>query len=287
VLVTGASTGIGRATALRLIGRGYTVFAGVRETSDGESLAQGARGRLVPVILDVTDAEAIAAAALTVGEQAGGGGLHALVNNAGVALGGPLEYLPVQTWRTQLEVNVVGQVAVTRAMLPLIRRATGRIVFIGSLGGRLGTPLMGPYNASKFALEGIAEALREELRPWNLKVVLIEPGAIKTNIWDKGRAQASELEQALPAEAHERYGALFAALRRLIERQDRMGIAPERVAKVIERALVVPSPRARYLVGVDAKVMGTFSRWLPDRAKDTLARRLTGLGVPPRNDGAD
>jgi NAD(P)-dependent dehydrogenase (short-subunit alcohol dehydrogenase family) len=284
VLVTGASTGIGRACALHLADRGSTVYAGVRKQTDADSLAAEARGDLRPVDLDVTDEEGIDRAVETITAGLDGRGLVGLVNNAGIALGGPLEYLPIETWRTQLEVNVIGQVAVTKAFMPLIRKATGRILFIGSSGGRVGTPMMGPYNASKFALEGIAEAFREELRPWGLKVVLIEPGAIKTNIWDKGREQADDLEQRLGPESMRRYGALYAKLRKLLDRQDRTGIKPERVAKVIERALFSANPRPRYLVGPDAKAIGALSRVLPDRAKDATFRRASGLNVPTQSD---
>ncbi|MGH2757992.1 MAG: SDR family oxidoreductase [Actinomycetota bacterium] len=274
VLVTGASTGIGRATVEHLAGRGYTVFAGVRKQQDGEAVRKSGGDRVVPVLLDVTDSDAIAAAERTIRNRVGEAGLDGLVNNAGIALGGPLEYIPIDTWRRQLEVNVIGQIAVTQAFLPLLRAAVGRIVFIGSMGGRMATPMMGPYNASKFALEGIAEAFREEIRPWGLKVVLIEPGAIKTDIWGKGRSQADELEAGLPAEAMERYAPLVASVRSIIDRQERTGVGPDRVATVVERALTASHPRPRYLVGTDAKVIGAATRLLPDRTKDALVRRM-------------
>lgn len=274
ILVTGASTGIGRACVLHLAARGHTVFAGVRKESDGAGLSDAGGDLLVPVILDVTDGAAIAEAASTIGAIVGKHGLDGLVNNAGVAMGGPVEYVPVESWRTQLEVNVIGQIAVTQAMMPLLRQAVGRIVFIGSIGGRVGGSLMGPYNASKFALEGICEAFRNELRPWGMKVILIEPGAIKTEIWAKGRSQADELARVLPAEAQTQYASHITDIRRMIDKQERIGIAPERVAKVVERALVSPRPRARYLVGIDAKVGGALSRVLPDGAKDAIFRRL-------------
>jgi len=282
ILVTGASTGIGRACALHLAARGNTVYAGVRKQADADSLTSEALGTLKPLTLDVTDEPSIRASVQTLTADLADHGLAGLVNNAGIALGGPLEYLPIETWRQQLEVNVIGQVAVTKAFMPLIRGGHGRVLFIGSIGGRVGTPMMGPYNASKFALEGIAEAFREELRPWGLKVVLIAPGTIKTNIWDKGRDQSDDLEHRLGTEANERYGALNKALRKLIDRQDRSGIAPKRVAKVIERALFTANPRARYLVGPDAKAMGVLSRALPDRAKNSLLRRVSGLNVSPQ-----
>lgn len=274
VLVTGCSTGIGEATALRLDRQGWKIFAGVRREADAERLRQRSTGSLVPVILDVTDTATVEAVAKEIGDQAGAAGLAGVVNNAGVGRGGPLEYLPLDEWREQLEVNVIGQIAVTRAALPLIRQGQGRIVFIGSIGGRIGSPLLGPYAASKFALEGIAEVLRHELRPWGLKVVLIEPGAVKTEIWHKGRATADELERRLPAEALQRYRDQFDRIRKGFERAERMGVPAEKVADVVERALTADRPRARYLVGPDAKVVGTLSRVLPDSVKDLLLRTV-------------
>ena len=273
VLVTGASTGIGRATATYLAGRGFNVFAGVRKDADAKSLTDEGRA-IVPVMLDVTDQAQIDAAAKTLGEAVGERGLDGLVNNAGVALGGPLEYLEVDVWRTQLEINVIGQVALTQALLPLIRKAKGRVVFIGSIGGRIATPLMGPYNASKFALEGISEALRAELAPFGIEVSLIEPGAVKTDIWDKGRSQADDMERRFPAEALERYREQIESVRKIIEFQDRTGIPGEGVAKVIERALIESRPRPRYLVGRDAKIGGVISRVLPDRLRERVTRRI-------------
>ena len=276
VLVTGASTGIGRATVDHLAKRGYSVFAGVRKQADADALS-AADPAVTPLLLDVTDENAIAEAERTIRSATGPHGLDGLVNNAGIALGGPIEYLPIDTWRRQLEVNVIGQVAVTKAFLPLLREATGRIIFIGSMGGRMASPMTGPYSASKFALEGIAEALREELRPWGLKVVLVEPGAIKTDIWGKGRSQVDELESGLGQEAIERYAPFVGAVRAMIEMWERMGIGPERVASVVERALSTAHPRPRYLVGTDAKVVGAASRILPDRAKGAVMGRLVSF----------
>ena len=274
VLVTGTSTGIGEATALRLDRNGWRVFAGVRKEADGDRLRAQASGPLTPVILDVTDAASIDAAVKEIGAVLGGAGLAGVVNNAGVGRGGPLEYLPLEEWREQLEINVVGQVAVTRATLPLVRQARGRVVFVGSIGGRICAPLLGPYGASKHALEAIAEALRHELRPFGMKVVLIEPGAVKTAIWDKARSTADELEQRLPAEALDRYRSFIDQTQKGIERSEKMGIAPDKVAQVIARALTTERPRARYLVGPDAKLMGALTRVLPDSAKDFVVRRL-------------
>jgi NAD(P)-dependent dehydrogenase (short-subunit alcohol dehydrogenase family) len=206
-----------------------------------------------------------------------GGRLTAVVNNAGIAVGGPIEYLPLDDWRRQFEVNVFGQLAVTRAALPLIRTAgsAGRVVFIGSIGGRLSTPLLAPYDASKFALEAIAESLRHELRPSGIKVVLVEPGGVKTPIWEKGRRSADEIEASLSAEAKERYGWAVAGVRKGIDMQERQGVAPGRVAQVVENALTNARPRARYLVGLDARATAVVARVLPDSARDAVVRRVT------------
>jgi NAD(P)-dependent dehydrogenase (short-subunit alcohol dehydrogenase family) len=276
VLVTGASTGIGEACAVELDRRGYTVFAGVRRDEDGARLKQEASRALVPVRLDITDAGDVAAVVKTIDAAVGRAGLRAVVNNAGVARGGPLEYLPLDDWRLQFEINVIGQVAVTQAVLPLLRLARGTIVFIGSTSGRISTPLMGPYGASKHAMEAIAESLRHELHDAGIRVALVEPGAVKTAIWDKGRALADEVEKSLPGEAAERYAGHIKAVRKGIEDQERVGIAPSAVAAVVLKAIESPRPRARYLVGRDALAIGVASRFLPDRVRDVLVAKLVG-----------
>ncbi len=196
-MVTGASTGIGRACALHLANGGHRVFAGVRSEADAEGLRNDGSDLLEPVQLDVTRADHIDELVEVIASETDC--LFGLVNNAGVARGGPVEYLPVDEWRDQFEVNVVGQVAVTRAMLPLLRRGRGRIVFMGSISGKVATMMMAPYDASKFAVEAIGESLRAELRPFGIRVSVIEPGAVKTGIWDKGRKTADRLERDLPA----------------------------------------------------------------------------------------
>jgi NAD(P)-dependent dehydrogenase (short-subunit alcohol dehydrogenase family) len=276
VLVTGASSGIGEACALHLAARGWLVFAGVRRLEDGERVQAAASGAVEPVLLDVTDADGVERVLADIRTRTGGR-LTAVVNNAGIAVGGPIEYLPLDDWRRQFEVNVFGQLAVTRAALPLIRTAgsTGRVVFIGSIGGRLSTPLLAPYDASKFALEAIAESLRHELRPSGIKVVLVEPGGVKTPIWEKGRRSADEIEASLSAEAKERYGWAVAGVRKGIDMQERQGVAPGRVAQVVENALTNARPRARYLVGLDARATAVVARVLPDSARDAVVRRVT------------
>ena len=276
VLVTGASTGIGEACALHFVRSGHQVFAGVRRDEDGQRLVERAGSpRLEPVILDVTDESHIAAVATHLDARLGSVGLAGLVNNAGVAVGGPLEFLPVEEWRNQLEINVIGQVAVTRAMLPILRRARGRVAFIGSISGRVSTPMMGPYGASKHAIEAIGESLREELRPWGMKVAVVEPGAIETPIWSKGRTTADRLESSLDPETERLYGTEITRIRDLIDHQERVGIPPERVATAVEHALFHRRPKHRYLVGTDAKAAATLERFLPDRVMSVVIRRLS------------
>ena len=257
---------------MRLADRGWRVLAGVRREEDGRRLVAAATGTLEAVMLDVTDEASIEKALAQVGDR-----LTAVVNNAGVAVGGPVEYLALDEWRRQYEVNVIGHVAVTRAALPLIRAAGGggRLVFMGSIGGRISTPMLAPYDSSKFALEAIAESLRHELAPAGIRVVLIEPGAVRTPIWDKGRRRADEMEAALSPEALSRYRWAVDGIRKAIDAQERIGVPPARVAEVVEQALTSSRPRARYLVGRDARVMAAIDRVLPDSARDFLVRMAT------------
>jgi NAD(P)-dependent dehydrogenase (short-subunit alcohol dehydrogenase family) len=282
-LITGASSGIGRATALRLLGSGWTVLAGVRDPAAGERLAAdaGATGRLLPLSLDVTDAAQIAQAATRVQEiaaESGGssqGGLDALVNNAGIAVGGPLELLSAEDLRSQFEVNVFAQVAVTQAMLPALRHARGRIVFVSSIGGRVAMAFTAPYAASKHAIEALGDALRVELRTSNIQVTLVEPGSVATPIWDKGKAAAERV--SIPLELAAQYGHVRAAMDKVLEDTARRGVAPELVAETIERALTAKRMKARYLVGRDAKVMLLVKRLLPDLVFDRVARKVLGV----------
>ncbi|MHB1170743.1 MAG: SDR family oxidoreductase [Longimicrobiales bacterium] len=268
VLVTGASKGIGEATALRLAGAGWQVFAGVRREADGEALQQRGGEAVVPVLLDVTDSEQIAAAA-EVMREATGGVLHGVVNNAGMAVAGPLEFLPPESLRRQLDVNVVGQVAVTQAVLPMIRATRGRIVMIGSIAGRSALPFVGPYSASKFALEAIADTLRVELMPWGVHVSLIEPGVIATPIWQTSIDAALAMLEDAPPVVMEYYGERLGAIRRRAERGTG-GMPPDVVARAIERALTSSTPRTRYMIGRDAKLRLWLERVLPDRARDRV-----------------
>ena len=262
VVVTGASTGIGRATALRLAAGGFEVLAGVRREADGEQLVtEAGTGTIVPVGVDVTDAAQIAA----LGERLAGRPLAGLVNNAGISVNGPLEFVELDELRRQLEVNLVGHVAVTQALLEPLRTARGRIVNITSIGGRFANPFLGPYVASKFAFEGLSDSLRRELRPWGIHVAMIEPGSIATEIWKKGTADGREQLDSLPPRALELYGTRLRAVLKLAGRAGRTAIPPDRVAKKIEHALTASRPKTRYIVGPDAHVQMALQRFLTDK----------------------
>ncbi len=266
VLITGASTGIGEACALWLACRGYQVFAGVRKEADAAALRQKSQGRLRPVLLDVADEASIQEAARWVGSQTPR--LDGLVNNAGIAVAGPLEFLPIVELRRVLEVNVVGQVAVTQAFLPLLREAGGRIILMSSISGRVVAPMMGPYAASKFALEAVGDAFRRELAPWGIEVAIIEPGNIQTPIWGKGVAWGETLKQQLSPRATRFYGRAIDGILHYIRGQDGQGLPPSAVARVVERALSAARPKTRYVVGRDAKAGVLLARFLPDRWVD-------------------
>jgi NAD(P)-dependent dehydrogenase (short-subunit alcohol dehydrogenase family) len=276
VLVTGASTGIGRATALHLDAAGWRVFAGVRKEEDAASLRAAGSERLVPLMLDVTDAAQIAAAAERIGAEVGAAGLDGLVNTAGIAVPGPLETLPVDDFRRQIEVNLTAHVAVTQAMLPPIRSARGRIVFITSIGGLMAFPMFGAYHAAKFGLEAVGDVFRRELRPWGIKVAVIEPGSIATPIWERGDAEVDVLAERAGVGHAELYGEASAAFREVARKTGERGIPPERVAVKIEHALSAERPRTRYLVGADARGQAFAARVLPDRLIDWLVARATG-----------
>jgi len=280
-VITGASTGIGEACAKRLDADGWRVFAGVRKEADGQRLRQGASERLTPIIIDVTDQGQIDAAAKTVAAAVGEAGIQGLVNNAGISVNGPLEFLTPDDIRKQLEVNVVGQVAVTQAFMPLIRKGHGRVVNIGSIAGKMATPFLGPYTASKHAMEAISDALRQELRPWGLHVSLVEPGSIATEIWEKGQNDAEDFVRNAPEEAMRLYGKAFDALRDAARKFADAGIPADRVAKVVQHALTSSRPRTRYVVGFDATMQGIIRRLVPDRLRDRLVAQQLKLPTKP------
>jgi NAD(P)-dependent dehydrogenase (short-subunit alcohol dehydrogenase family) len=276
-LVTGASTGIGRAAALRLDSAGWRVFAGVRREEDAASLRAEASERLTPLILDVTDPQQIAAAARRIEEEVDDAGLDGLVNNAGIAVMGPLETTPIEDFRRQIEVNLTAQVAVTQAMLPPIRSGRGRVVFVSSIGGRMALPFGGPYHASKFGVEAVADCLRQELRPWRIGVSLIEPGSIDTPIWERGESIADAIAERSPDAQEELYGETLDRFRIAVRRTAKRGIAPDKVAKAIFHALTATRPRTRYVVGADAHGQALMRKLLPDRMFDRAVARAMGL----------
>lgn len=265
VLVTGTSTGIGHSTALELARRGWRVFAGVRKEADGEALKREAEGEVHIVLLDVADESSIDSAATLLAEQTGGE-LHGLVNNAGVYLGGPLELMHPAEIRKTLDVNVTGLLLLTRACLPLLRAAEGRIVNISSISGLIAMPGVSVYAASKHAVEAVTDALRVELQPFGIKVVAVEPGGVKTPIWDKGaKRDAAAREDRGTAETR----ALYAPIVRLLEKLNAKpgGLPPEALAEVVTEALESAKPKNRYLVGKDAKALKMLTR-LPDGLRD-------------------
>jgi NAD(P)-dependent dehydrogenase (short-subunit alcohol dehydrogenase family) len=277
VVVTGASSGIGEACARRLAALGFHVFAGVRKQEDGERLQREIAG-VTPLSIDVVDADSIALAVQTVRKATGDAGLAGLVNNAGVAVPAPIEHQPIEDFRHQLEVNLIGQVAVTQAFLPQLRAARGRIVNMSSIGGKVAVPLLGAYAASKFGMEGFSDTLRRELRPWGIRVAVIEPGTIATPIWDKGIASGDELEASMSEQAKRDYGPLIATVRTASEQGAKTGLPPDAVAKDVAHALTARKPKTRYLVGREAKSRALLARIVGDRAIDAGVARVMRWG---------
>ena len=279
VVITGASTGIGAGCAIGCAQQGMTVFAGVRDLRAGEAL-QAKEGAIIPLQLDVTDDESIKRAADTVRQRVGGAGLAGLINNAGIAIGSPLEVIPLSQLRKQLEVNVIGQIAVTQAFLPLLRQAQGRIVNMGSIAGRGTIPMMGPYSASKFAMEALTDALRLELYPWGIHVSIIEPGAIATPIWDKSLTTALDVEKDMPAGAKLLYEKAARQVREVVQEAAQRAIPVDAVVQAVLHALTAPRPKTRYLVGTDAKLRAFMNKWLPDRMQDWILKKVLKLPGP-------
>ncbi|MDJ0786461.1 MAG: SDR family oxidoreductase [Myxococcota bacterium] len=282
VLVTGASTGIGRDAAIRLAREGVHVFAGVRREEDALGLRGEGLPDLEPVSIDVADADSIRRCADELAGRLESEGLHALVNNAGIVVSSTLEFVPLDAFRRQLEVNVTGQLAVTQALLPLIRRAKerdparGRVVFTGSTSGYFAAPFVGPYNASKFAIEGLVDSLRRELRPFGIPVSLVQPGAIATPIWEKSEAAADELIDAMPEHGRALYGDAIRAVKQQVAQRSGSAAPVALVSKAIRHAVLSERPRPRYKVGADAWAQLALARLLPDRAADWLIGRVLG-----------
>ena len=269
VLVTGASRGIGKAVTERMAGKGWTVYAGVRSDADGAALAAAA-GDIRPITLDVTSEADVEALTKTIES------LDAVVNNAGYAQDGPVEGLSVADMRRQLDVNVVGQIAVTQQVLPLLRASKGRVVFISSLSGRISTPMTGIYNASKFALEAIADAWRVELRPWDIPVVLVEPGATATDIWATALDKADETYAAMTPEMAELYKGHFVGTRKLLATMQKRAVPVSDVADTVERALTARRPKVRYPVGIEGHAQLAARAVTPTRVWDAVLARVSG-----------
>ena len=279
IVITGASSGIGAASALYLDRLGFTVWAGVRSKESGDALTRAASARLRVLTLDVTDPASITAARRTLAEAMPESGLAGLVNNAGISVAGPLELLPLDEVRTQFEVNVIGALAMTQALLPLLRRARGRIVNISSIAGLAATPFLGAYCGSKFALEAMSDALRLELAPWGIAVSLVEPGAIQSQIWQRATMLATRTLGGVAPESLALYAQPLSRMQEVMNGAAARAIPAEAVARVLARAMTASRPRARYLVGKDARFRALLKWLLPDRAQDRLLAWF--LGLPP------
>ncbi|HEX3044337.1 MAG TPA: SDR family NAD(P)-dependent oxidoreductase [Bacillota bacterium] len=277
VLITGASTGIGAACALHLDRLGFRVFAGVRKESDGVLLKQKSSERLTPVIIDVTDPAMITAALELVRQEVGGAGLAGLVNNAGIAIVGPMEFISASELRRQLEVNIIGTLAVTQAFLPLLRIARGRIVNMSSISGRIVEPMMGPYSISKFGLEAMTDTLRLELRSQGIFVTSILPGVVQTPIWEKSINAAKEHYNRITPEGHQLYDYLFHGMVETATKMVNSGQAIQMVTHAVARALTVKRPKVHYLLGFQIKLMDGLARFVPASTLDQLILRLLGL----------
>ena len=273
MLITGAARGIGRATTLRLAGAGWNVIAGVRRAHDGEALAAASPGQISWIELDVTDGGAIDAIDAKLPAT-----LDAVVNNAGVFVGGPIEAVPLAELRRMLEINLVGTLAVTQAVLPRLRSSRGRIVFVSSLSGRVVTPMFGAYAASKFALEATADALRIELAPWGIRIAVIEPAQTDTDLWRHADADFDAAVASLTPRSRELYARHLAGFRKTIPRSQKLAAPVEGVAACIEQALTAKRPRARYVVGAPARAQALIASVIPQPLLDRLL--AAGAGIP-------
>ncbi len=273
VLVSGASTGIGHAISMHLAHNGYTVYAGVRKEGDRERL-EAEHARIHPIILDVTVPADVARAVQTVREA--GDTLVGLVNNAGIAVAGPLEFLPLEALRLQFEVNTIAPIAMAQAALPLLRESRGRIVNIGSIAGRLSAPFVGPYSASKAAIASLTDALRQELARFGIAVSLLEFASVKTPIWEKGRAGRDALVASMPPQAMSLYGGLADAVVAQTEVEEREGMDPQVIAATVLAALRASKPRERYVIGRKARIQAVAAI-LPPSTRDRLVKQAMKL----------
>lgn len=274
VVVTGAASGIGRATAQRLAADGFHVLAGVRRTEDAAKLSGQ---NIEAVIVDITDAAAVSALAERVAHDPRSRPLRAVVNNAGIAVNAPVEAAPLAEWRRMFEVGVIGHVAVIQALTPALLASRGRVINIGSLAGKVAMPGFGPYSAAKFAMEAVNDALRQEMKPFGIDVVIITPGAVSTGMTEKGIATIDRLATLMTSDQHVRHDRLVDAVKEQAEAFARDGVRPERAAAVVSRAVRARKPRTRYTVGPDAAVLTRLVRFIPARLLDLILRRQMGL----------
>ncbi|MBE7680248.1 SDR family NAD(P)-dependent oxidoreductase [Paenibacillus sp. P13VS] len=269
VVVTGTSSGIGRATAEQLAAEGFHVLAGVRRQEDADKIKQN---NIEPVILDITAIDTLRALAERVEQDPLGRPLRAVVNNAGIAVNAPLEMVPLDEFRRQIEVSVIGQVAVIQALTPALLKSGGRVVNIGSVGGKISMPGFGIYSAAKYAMEAINDSLRREMSSFGLKVIMITPGGVSTSLSEKGVTTADRLSKLMTPDQHRRHDRLFDAVKAQAELWATSGIPPKKVAEVVSRAIHASNPRTRYTAGRDSALLTRLVRILPDKLLDRMLR---------------
>jgi len=266
ILISGASTGIGKACALELAEKGHHIWAGVRSPKSFTELKSLNLEKLTPIFLDVTDEESIESCLSEI--QAAGRGLDGLVNNAGIAIGGPMEAVPMEDWRRQFETNVFGLIALTQAALPHLRQSHGRVVNISSISGLIGVPFLGPYSASKFAVESISDCLRREMRRFGVQVAVVEPGPINTPIWAKARCEGQARARAFSPEMQKVYGSSLSRFSEKVQDSVRSAAPVSVVVKAVVHALTAKRPRTRYPVGRGVRASSLLFHLLPDRWVD-------------------
>ncbi|MFP4101016.1 SDR family oxidoreductase [Coleofasciculus sp.] len=277
VFISGASSGIGRACAIYLSEMGYQVFAGVRKQDDAEKLKYESGNEIIPIFLDLTDENSIREAAKTTQHLSESCPLVGAINNAGIVVVGPLECIPISEFRQQFEVNVIGQLSLTQAFLPLLRRTQGRIVNIGSDYGRVASPILGPYCASKFALKALTDSLRMEVKAWEISVSIVEIGTINTPIWDKSIRSNEKIWDNFTDESKKLYSFMLQAVKDKAGELGKNGLPPESVAKVVAKILEARKPKARYIVGLDSRLNILMSKFVPDSILDRLIMLYLGL----------
>lgn len=277
VLISGASAGLGKIMAFYLQNAGFRVFAGVRKRNDLQKWEKLKKPDIIPLLLDVTSSRSVQQAVRLISRFLSHDSLWALINNAGISIPGPLEFLPLSVIRKQFEVNLFGPVRMVQEFLPFLRKSRGRIVNIGSISGKIAAPFIGPYAASKSALRLFSDTLRMELRPWGIRVILIEPGSLSTSMWKKTGANAERIMQGLSSRAKMLYRDALLRSNQSRKQLGSGGSAPEMVARIVVRALTARDPRTRYLCGRDAQILDLVMKFLPDTIRDRVILRFLRL----------